>query len=61
MHIQVSFFFEEDGKLIQAITGYKTPKQLEIFLKMIANNDYKKLTTASAWQEYQENFEGTFK
>lgn len=54
-------FFEEDGKLIQAITGYKTPKQLEIFLKMIANNDYKKLTTASAWQEYQENFEGTFK
>lgn len=54
-------FFEEDGKLIQAVPGYKTPQQLEIFLKMIANDDYKKLTTATAWQEYQENFKGTFK
>ncbi len=54
-------FFEEDGVLIQAIPGYKTPQQLEIYLKMIASNDYKKLTTASAWQEYQENFKGTFK
>ena len=54
-------FFEEDSTLIQAIAGYKTPQQLEIFLKMIANDDYKKLTTAAAWQEYQENFKGTFK
>jgi len=28
---------------------------------MIANDDYKKLTTAEAWQDYQENFKGTFK
>tara|TARA_R100000935_G_C2827719_1_gene163274 strand:- start:1317 stop:1886 length:570 start_codon:yes stop_codon:yes gene_type:complete len=54
-------FFKEDGTLIQAIAGYKTPQQLEIFLKMIANDDYKKLTTAEAWQDYQENFKGTFK
>ncbi|PVW17311.1 thioredoxin family protein [Marixanthomonas spongiae] len=53
-------FFEEDGELIQALPGYKTPKQLEIYLKMIANDDYKKLTTAKAWQEYQKNFESTF-
>ena len=53
-------FFQENGKLIQAIPGYKTPQQLEIYLKMIANDDYKKLTTAQAWQEYQKNFEGTF-
>ncbi len=53
-------FFQDDGSLIQAIPGYKTPQQLEIFLKMIANDDYKKLTTAEAWQEYQKNFEGTF-
>ena len=51
-------FFKEDGTLIQAIAGYKTPQQLEIFLKMIANDDYKKLTTAEAWQDYQENFKG---
>lgn len=54
-------FFEEDGVLIQAVPGYKTPQQLEIYLKMIATNDYKSLTTAAAWQEYQENFKGTFK
>ncbi|QIE59396.1 thioredoxin fold domain-containing protein [Rasiella rasia] len=53
-------FFEEDATLIQSIAGYKTPQQLEIFLKMIANDDYKTLTSANAWQEYQENFKGTF-
>lgn len=53
-------FFEENGRLIQAVPGYKTPQQLEIFLKMIANDDYKKLTTVEAWQEYKENFKGTF-
>lgn len=54
-------FFEENGDLIQAISGYKTPQQLEIFLKMIANDDYKKITTAEAWQAYQDSFKGTFK
>lgn len=54
-------FFEEDGTLIQPVVGYKTPKQLEIFLKMIANNDYKKLTTQKAWQDYQKKFKYTFK
>ncbi|MAP54352.1 thioredoxin fold domain-containing protein [Altibacter sp.] len=53
-------FFKEDGSLIQAIPGYKTPQQLEIYLKMIANNDYAKLTTAEAWETYQKNFKGTF-
>ncbi len=54
-------FFEEDGTLIQPVVGYKTPKQLEIFLKMIANDDYKQLTTAEAWEAYQKNFKYTFK
>lgn len=54
-------FFGEDGSLIQAIPGYKTPQQLEIYLKMIANDDYKSLTTVEAWKSYQEKFQGTFK
>lgn len=53
-------FFTDNGDLIQAITGYRTPQQLEIFLKMIANDDYLKLTTAEAWQDYQKNFKATF-
>jgi thioredoxin-related protein len=53
-------FFEENGTLIQAVPGYKTPQQLEIYLKMIANDDYKDLNTVESWQEYQNNFKGTF-
>lgn len=54
-------FFNEKGELIQPVVGYKTPEQLEIYLKMIANDDYLKLNTSEAWQEYQENFKGKFK
>jgi len=53
-------FFEDNGKLIQAVAGYRTPQQVEIYLKMIANDDYKDLKTAEAWQDYQANFKGTF-
>ena len=53
-------FFTDGGELIQALPGYKTPEQLEIFLKMIANDDYLNLTTAEAWQAYQKNFKSTF-
>lgn len=53
-------FFEENGDLIQALPGYKTPQELEIYLKMIANDDYKELTTMEAWEKYQKNFKGSF-
>ena len=54
-------FFDEKSEIIAPIVGYRTPEQLEIFLKMIASNDYKKLTSAEAWQKYESNFKGTFK
>ena len=54
-------FFEDNGTLIQAVPGYKTPQELEIYLKMIANDDYKDLTTVEAWEAYQKKFKGTFK
>jgi thioredoxin-related protein len=53
-------FFEKDGTLIQAIPGYKTPADLEIYLKMIGTGDYLKIDTAEEWTRYQENFKGTF-
>jgi len=53
-------FFNEKGELIQPVVGYKTPEQLEIYLKMIANDDYLKLVDMGSWQKYQENFKGTF-
>ena len=54
-------FFKSDGSLIQAIPGYKTPSQLEIYLKMIGTDDYLKVLTSKDWANYQENFKGTFK
>lgn len=53
-------FFEEDGTLIQALAGYRSPEDIEIYLKMIANDDYKELTTVESWQAYKESFKGTF-
>lgn len=53
-------FFDEEGKYIQPVVGYKTPRQLEIYLKMIANDDYKDLTTQEKWQAYQDGFKYTF-
>lgn len=54
-------FFDENSDVISPIMGYRTPEQVEIFLKMIAKDDYKKLTTADAWEKYSKNFKGTFK
>jgi len=53
-------YFKENGELIQAVPGYQTPQQLEIFLKMIASDDYLKITTAEAWEKYQKDFKHTF-
>lgn len=54
-------FFDEKGNVIAPVVGYKTPKQLEIFLKMIYKDDFKKLTTEEAWKNYEKSFVGTFK
>jgi len=53
-------FFDENGNLIAPVVGYKTPQQLELYLKMIHKNDYKKLTTTEAWQKYEKSFVATF-
>lgn len=54
-------FFEDNGSLIQAVPGYKTPKELEIFLKMIKTNDYLDITTAQKWEAYQKKFKFKFR
>ncbi len=53
-------FFDETGNLIQPIKGYLTPTQLEIYLKLISSDDYKKIVSKEIWEDYQTNFVGTF-
>ena len=54
-------FFDEKGELLNVMPGYRTPNQLEVFLKLFAKDDYKEITSNEAWKEYQEAFKATFK
>ncbi|HET8885887.1 MAG TPA: thioredoxin fold domain-containing protein [Salinimicrobium sp.] len=54
-------FFDEQGNIIAPVAGYRTPSQLEIYLKMIKEDHYKQLTTQEAWAKYEANFKGKFK
>ncbi len=53
-------FFDEEGNFISPIKGYMSPGQIEIFLKVFAKDDYKKMTSDEEWKKYQKDFEGTF-
>ncbi len=53
-------FFDENSDVISPVVGYKTPQQLELYLKMIATDKYAEITTQEAWKVYQENFTSTF-
>src|SRR5699024_6676914 len=55
-----TIFFDEDGNVIAPITGYLKPKEFEVYLKMMASDDYKKVDTKEAWEAYQKNFKHTF-
>lgn len=53
-------FFDEESNIISPVVGYKTPTQLELFLKMVATDQYKEIKTQEAWQDYQKDFKSTF-
>lgn len=54
-------FLDEDSHLIAPISGYKTPRELELYLKLFKNDDFKKITKEGDWQTYQDNFKYEFK
>jgi len=55
-------FFDEYGDYIFPITGYHTPSQLEIYLKMVATNDYKAIISSQqTFRDYENEFQPTFK
>jgi len=53
-------FFDEEAQVIAPIRGYQKPQQIELYLKMFNNNDYKELTTQEAFNEYYKAFEPEF-
>lgn len=54
-------FFDESAEVIAPIRGYKTPEQLELYLKMFYNDDYKGITTQDEFNSYYKAFKSEFK
>ena len=54
-------FIDEQATTLSPVIGYKTPQQLEIYLKLFGSNDYKNIKTTEDWTNYQANFKSTFK
>ncbi|MEE9350218.1 MAG: thioredoxin fold domain-containing protein [Flavobacteriaceae bacterium] len=49
-------FFEEDGGLLAPLPGFRTAKQLEVFLKLFKTNKFKDINTEEAFIKYQKEF-----
>lgn len=54
-------FFNENGDTLLPVPGYKTPSQLELYLKLFYNDDHEKISSQEDWDKYQEEFDFQFK
>ncbi|TNJ44726.1 thioredoxin fold domain-containing protein [Tamlana fucoidanivorans] len=54
-------FFDEKADVIAPIRGYRTPEQLELYLKMFHSDDHKSITTQEEFNAYYKAFKGNFK
>lgn len=54
-------FLDEEDNLITQVKGYKTPQQLELYLKMFYKNDYKNLKSQKDFNAYHQAFKAEFK
>ncbi len=53
-------YLDEKAQLITPIPGYQSPKQLELYLKLFASNDYKTIQSQEAFTEYSTKFKSEF-
>ena len=53
-------FLDEQANLIAPIPGYKTPSQLELYLKFFKANNTESITKET-WESYSSNFKPEFK
>lgn len=54
-------FFDESGEFITPLVGYKTPQQLELFLKLFGTDKYKEFKTQEEYYKYYNAFVPQFK
>lgn len=53
-------FLDRKGQYMGPVAGYRTPAQLEIFLKFFAEDKQLEITTSEQWQEYEKKFVPTW-
>lgn len=53
-------FFDEDLNMIAPITGYQRPQQLELYLKLFKDDEYKKMTSQEEFTKYYKAFKPEF-
>ena len=54
-------FFDEEANYISPVRGYRSPQQLELYLKLFQSDKYKEMTTQEKFSEYSKSFKPTFK
>jgi thioredoxin-related protein len=54
-------YLDEELNLLAPVSGYRTPQQLELYLKFFAEDHHKSVTTTEQWTAYQNNFKPAFK
>jgi thioredoxin-related protein len=53
-------FLGEDGEFLTPVIGYKTPKQLELYLKLFKNDDHKDFKSQEDFTAYYNAFKPEF-
>ena len=53
-------FLSETGEFITPVIGYKTPQQLELYLKMFKKDEHIDLKTQEAFNAYYTAFKPEF-
>lgn len=54
-------FIDENSEFLTPLRGYKTPQQLELYLKLFKEDKHKEMTTQEAFDTYFKAFKAEFK
>lgn len=54
-------YLDEKGGFIAPVPGYRSPQQIELYLKLFVSDAYKQMTSQQAFNAYYKNFKPQFK
>jgi thioredoxin-related protein len=49
-------FLDETGRFLLPVPGYQTPPQIELYLRLVAENHYQRITSAEQWEQWKAAF-----